>query len=182
MKAQTKTPGDSEPLVYRGELVTTSDLGVNQGWFAWEVGGNSLTLWWSNFPIIFFIVRRCTYTANTSLISLPLSLPPFLHVLIFVCTFFHPSIIFTCTRVCFEAIMLFFCSSEDYSLWGSDDRESDGFSCTADINEHILNHMPVWCGHCPVCWTTAQRECPPCFPISADFENSVLALSQTLWV
>lgn len=181
MKAQTETSADSEPLMYRGELVTMSDLGVNQGWFAWEVGGNSLTLRWSNLPIIFFIGRRCTYTPNTFLIiSLPLFLPPFLDVFIFVCTFFHPSILFTGTRVCFEAIMLFFCSSEDYSLWGSDDRESDWFSCIADINEYIWNHMPVWFGHCPVCWTTTQRECPPCFPISADFEKS--ALSQTLWV
>lgn len=129
-----------------GELVTTSDFGVNQGWFTWEVGGNSLTLWWSNFFIIFFIVRRCTYTPNTFIISLPLSLPPSLHVLTFVCTsLFRPSIIFMDTRVCFEAIMLFlfFCSSEDYSLWGSGDRESDWFSYLADINEHILNRMSV---------------------------------------
>lgn len=164
-----------------GELVTTSDFGVNQGWFTWEVGGNSLTLWWSNF----FIVRRCTYTPNTFIISFPLSLPPSLHVLTFVCTsLFHPSIIFMDTRVCFEAIMLFLflCSSEDYSLWGSGERESDWFSYLADINEHILNRMSVWFGHCPVCWSTTQRECPPCFPISADFENSVLAPSQTLWV
>lgn len=34
MKAQTETSADSEPLMYRGELVTMSDLGVNQGWFA----------------------------------------------------------------------------------------------------------------------------------------------------